>query len=158
MSGFLNFLRRLFGHAASSGDLTRDLHEAPTPAGTWEVLPDALRPLVDVINATRAAHGCRALEPDGLLMSIADDWADQMAEKGELTHGNFQDRIWSAHPNTAAGENIAQGQANPDSVIQAWLGSPPHRAILFGDFDLVGVGLAKDEKGTNYWVADFDKI
>jgi uncharacterized protein YkwD len=36
------------------------------------------------------------------------------------------------------------------------MGHPPHRAILLGDFDLIGVGRAVARDGMTYWVADVD--
>jgi uncharacterized protein YkwD len=37
-------------------------------------------------------------------------------------------------------ECVAESQPDAASVVAAWLGDPPHRAILLGDYNAVGVG------------------
>lgn len=57
---------------------------------------------------------------------------------------------------SAAGENIAQGQATPQVVVTAWMNSPGHRAnILSTNFTEIGVGYAAGGSGRHYWTQMF---
>lgn len=50
-----------------------------------------------------------------------------------------------------AAENIAYGQKNPDSVMNAWMNSSGHRSnILNKNVDYIGVGV-NYQNGTYYW-------
>ena len=54
------------------------------------------------------------------------------------------------------GENIAHGYTTPDRVVQAWMNSPGHRAIiLMEDLTQLGVGVVRDASGRLYWVQLF---
>ena len=56
----------------------------------------------------------------------------------------------------AAGENIAKGQKTPAEVVKAWMNSQGHREnILNSKYTEIGVGVAKDSKGTLYWTQMF---
>lgn len=56
---------------------------------------------------------------------------------------------------TAAAENIAYGQRNPESVMNAWMNSSGHRAnILNKNMDYIGVGVVYRE-GVYYWTQLF---
>lgn len=58
----------------------------------------------------------------------------------------------------ACGENIAQGQKTPQEVVTGWMNSPGHRAnILNPNFNYIGVGLAKDNRGSYSWTQLFIK-
>ncbi|RMI30185.1 CAP domain-containing protein [Nocardia stercoris] len=55
----------------------------------------------------------------------------------------------------AYGENIAQGQADANAVVTAWMNSPGHRAnILNCGFTQIGIGIA-DGSGGPWWTQDF---
>ena len=57
---------------------------------------------------------------------------------------------------SAAAENIAEGQATPAVVMQAWMTSAGHRAnILNCGYRDIGVGLAYDASHTPLWTQDF---
>ncbi len=59
---------------------------------------------------------------------------------------------------TAAGENIAKGQATPQAVMTSWMNSPGHRGnILSSAYNQIGVGAAKDSKGNLHWTQMFIK-
>ncbi len=124
----------------------------PTPAP----VPSDPAVVVAAINAARGSSGLGPLALDPRLERAAESWATAMASRDGLTHGDFAGRITAVYPNTAAGEDIAEGQPTADAVVAAWMQSPPHRANILGAFDRVGAGAARDEAGTRYWCADFD--
>ena len=56
----------------------------------------------------------------------------------------------------AAGENIAQGQRNPEAVMTSWMNSPDHRKnIMSSNYKHIGVGVAADSAGRLSWVQLF---
>jgi uncharacterized protein YkwD len=68
-----------------------------------------------------------------------------------LTYYSYQFQYW-------IGENIAAGQTTPRSVMDAWMGSPGHRAnILSRDFTEIGVGFYSGGPYGYYWVQDFGR-
>ena len=55
-----------------------------------------------------------------------------------------------------AGENIGKGQKTPAQVVNAWMNSQGHREnILNKNYTEIGIGVAKDAKGTLYWTQMF---
>lgn len=61
---------------------------------------------------------------------------------------------------TAFGENVAynKGYSNPALVaVQGWLSSSGHYANIVGDYNLAGVGVAKNIKGEYYFTQIFVK-
>ncbi len=58
------------------------------------------------------------------------------------THGSPFDMLDSYGVQyRTAGENIAQGQRSPETVVDAWMNSQGHREnILNGNFTTIGVG------------------
>ncbi len=69
---------------------------------------------------------------------------------------NAGDRLTAAgYTWSTWGENIAAGQANCESVLSAWLASPPHRAnILNPAFRDIGIGMVLSATGVPYWTMD----
>jgi uncharacterized protein YkwD len=49
------------------------------------------------------------------------------------------------------GETVGAGQPSPADIVQAWMDSPPHKAILLGSFTYVGVAKVVDSDGVPYW-------
>jgi uncharacterized protein YkwD len=140
-----NLLNLIFGRRPSP---------APTPPAppASDILDLAL---FCSINIARAAHGLPALVLSHEMSAVASSWADRLAATGSLDHGDFQSRVWSVRPNTAAGEDIGMGYASGAAEVEGWLASPGHRAILLGAFDHVGVGVAAGRDGRFWYVADF---
>jgi len=59
---------------------------------------------------------------------------------------------------SAAAENIARGQRSPAEVVNSWMNSPGHRAnILNPSFNQIGVGVARDNRGTLFWTQMFTR-
>jgi uncharacterized protein YkwD len=60
---------------------------------------------------------------------------------------------------TSAGENIAIGQESPQTVVQAWMNSPGHRAnILNANYTRIGVASLANSDGSYgvyAWVQEF---
>ncbi|MFJ3977783.1 CAP domain-containing protein [Streptomyces sp. NPDC090021] len=116
--------------------------------------------VIRLTNVARAAAGCSALKPDASLTKAAQSHSDGMAASRTMSHTGADgsqpaDRIaatgyrWSR-----TGENIATGQRDAASVIDAWMNSPGHRAnILNCAFTEIGVGVSTT--GGSWWTQSF---
>ncbi|NUS01102.1 MAG: CAP domain-containing protein, partial [Nonomuraea sp.] len=111
----------------------------------------------------RAKGGCRPLAHDPQLHAAAAGHSADMAAKGYMDHTSkdgrtFMDRIRAAGftGGSAFAENIAYGQRTAADVVSAWMNSSGHRAnIMNCAYTLIGVGAAKNARGTVYWTQDF---
>jgi uncharacterized protein YkwD len=56
-----------------------------------------------------------------------------------------------------AAENIAAGDFTLDTLMNAWMKSPPHRRNILGPYSQVGVSRAIDSRGLSYWCVTFGK-
>jgi uncharacterized protein YkwD len=129
---------------------------APTPPPAPSPVPAGFRPqeLVDAFNFERARLGIGPLRMHAPLNRAAQEWADYLAARGVLEHGNFMGRIEAAML-AGPGEDVAMGQSSVAQVMDSWMRSPPHRAnILAPNYKLCGVGRSV-AGGAIYWCADF---
>ncbi|RUR12193.1 hypothetical protein ELY15_05865 [Legionella sp. km772] len=58
---------------------------------------------------------------------------------------------------TAAGENIAFGYRTAQEVVKGWLSSPGHRGNILGNYNFMGIGIARDGRGRIYFTQIFIK-
>lgn len=99
-----------------------------------EIKPFCLR-VIELVNAHRKALGLQALEADSTLCLGCDNHSIWMTRNG------FQ------HAYGIGGrECIAMGVRTPEAVVNMWLNSSGHRAIILGSGRIVGVGCSG-----SYW-------
>jgi uncharacterized protein YkwD len=118
-----------------------------------------------LVNQRRSRAGCGPVRTDERLRAAARGHSRDMATKNYFSHtapdgSTFVDRAAAAgYPrNQAGGENIAMGYRTPADVMAGWMDSDGHRAnILNCDFKAIGVGLARDSRGTPYWTQVFGR-
>lgn len=108
---------------------------ADTAPELVEFKPFCLR-VAEIVNAHRKALGLPALELDESLCDGCGRHCSWMASGGGLTHAYY----------AGARECIAYGVRTPESVVNLWLGSSGHRAIILGSGKTLGVGCSG-----NYW-------
>lgn len=115
------------------------------------------------INAHRASLSLGALQSNDVIVEQARQHSQTMAETDNLSHDGFTDRAAAIGARIAVvrvGENVAMngGYADPVAVaIQGWLGSPPHKANIEGDYNLTGIGVARAKDGAYYFTQIFAK-
>ena len=141
-------------------------------ASATTLLPRTI--LLRDINATRAAHGLGAVSPSSLLHSAAKRHSDDMVIRDYFGHtapggGTLYDRIvksgFVSGYSWEAGETLAWGTgtlARPGQILNAWLGSPEHRAILLSStWTRIGIsracGTFLGHSGACVWTADWVK-
>lgn len=139
---------------------------APTPPPATTPAPPPPTPpssspsseAVALANAQRVAAGLPPLTEMAALTDAARSHSIDQATMQTMTHtgsdgSNAGDRIARAgYPVGTWGENVAAGYASAASVIDGWMGSPPHREnILNPAFTSIGVASAQAGDGTLYW-------
>ena len=109
-----------------------------------------------LVNAQRSAHGLRPVTAARHLGLSARRHAADMVARNYFEHvspdgGTVAQRVkrtgyLSGARRWALGENIGWGEqhlASPTAIVQAWMNSPGHRAVILdARFDQVGVGIA----------------
>ena len=118
--------------------------------------------VLDLVNDERTKRGISALTLDSSLSSVATKKSQDMVNKNYFDHtsptyGSPFDMMKQFRVSyRTAGENIAKGQKTPKEVVTSWMNSEGHRKnILNPNFTNLGVGIAKDSKGTTYWTQMF---
>ena len=110
--------------------------------------------LIDLINEARIEAHLNPVKSDPRLMEMAENWAIQMETWNSTSHDRFEERLYSVLEGAyAGGECVAEGQATPEEAVEQWLNDEPHRVIVLGDYDSVGVG-----QSGKFWCADFAKL
>lgn len=145
-------------------DLARSPGDQPARTGPDRVAAPAggltgrLAQVVELTNAERALAGCGALSVDPRISAAAQGHSEDMAAYGYFAHDSrdgrdFADRITATGYPAPGAENIAQGQPDAATVVQAWMESPGHRRnILDCSLSTIGVGLAD-----GYWTQNFGR-
>jgi uncharacterized protein YkwD len=146
---------------------TRGQEEKPKNSSGSSPARDPVAATLDDLLAThnkvRAEEKKPPLKLNPLLTAAAAGHARDMAEHDKLTHDGSdgsepKTRIKrSGYHYRDIGENVASGQETVGDVMRAWIGSPPHRENILGDFTEMGGAVAKGPDGRNYWCVDFGR-
>ncbi|MGC1182367.1 CAP domain-containing protein [Legionella sp.] len=112
------------------------------------------------INKYRQQHGLSQLKMDQKIVKEAKQHSIDMAtHKMPFGHKDFTKRIAHLHTrvkNSGAGaENVAYNYKNASTVVQQWLLSPGHKRNIVGNYNLTGIGIAKDLQGRIYYTQIF---
>lgn len=119
--------------------------------------------IVDLVNLERGKVGLQPLNASAPLVASARSYASYMAAANFFSHVgpdgstlDTRDEAAGYGAFTIIGENLAAGQATPDSAMAGWMASTEHRAnILSPDMKEIGVGHARGGSYGNYWVQEF---
>jgi uncharacterized protein YkwD len=116
--------------------------------------------IIDLTNHVRAENGVPTLNASPALLAAAQLHSEDMARLDQMQHdlpgvtlATLPDRAAYVHYDyQLLGENIAYNQADPASVVAAWMNSPPHREnMLDAQFTDIGVGIAWNRRGEPYY-------
>lgn len=127
------------------------------------------------INALRASHGLAPLRLSSGLSRSAATHSRSMATLGFFAHESQDgtsfsrriERFYAPHSKAwSVGENLAMfggAPPSPDSIVVAWMASPPHRAnLLRALFREAGIGVVHNPAaggvfgGDSTWVVTLD--
>lgn len=113
------------------------------------------RQFLQLMNASRSAHGRPALAASPAAAEVARDWSKRMAGDHRLRHNpKVSEQLTMAWQRW--GENVgwatnASGKALTAvarRLHRSFMESAGHRHNILGDYDKVGVGVALDDDGT----------
>ena len=112
------------------------------------------------INEYRQKHGLSALKMDNNIVKEAKNHSIDMANHTmPFGHKYFLSRIDRLHSkikNSGAGaENVAYNYKDAQDVVKNWLRSPGHKRNIDGNYNLTGIGIARDSKGKIYFTQIF---
>jgi uncharacterized protein YkwD len=114
------------------------------------------------VNQYRISRSLKPLEFNAQISQIARIHSQNMAgKKAPFSHDGFKQRVQQmqvAIPLRKAGENLAFIKGYPDPVaiaVQGWIDSPGHRHNMEGDFNVTGMGVAKNAAGEYYFTQLF---
>lgn len=116
----------------------------------------------ELVNDYRSKRGMFPLRFSEIVSRQARQHSAWMAERRHsLTHDGFEKRVKEIEaiiPLRGAAENLAvnQGYSDPaDEALKGWLSSQGHRENIEGNFNITGVGVAKNAEGEYYFTQIF---
>lgn len=143
----------------------RELPQQPAHVSSFE------SQVFTLTNAERTNRGLAPFQLNTSLSQTARNHSIDMARGEFMSHtgsngSTMRQRMEAAGLTTANnvwrwGENVANGQATPAAVVNAWMNSQGHRAnILSPYFTHMGVGFAHFDGDTRptYWTQKFIRI
>jgi uncharacterized protein YkwD len=127
----------------------------PTPEFTEEEL--AMQ-VIELTNKERIKYGEEPLTYNAALQKAAMVREKDISVYFSHARPDGSNAAITYHEQGVAsqGENIASGHQSAESVVQAWMNSPGHRAaILDNSSKYIGVGVYRTPTGGYYWVQAF---
>jgi len=117
--------------------------------------------ILDLVNAHRSSIGLNTLTRLDIISGVADGHTNYMIEIGEVNHDNFSQRSQNLMDNAGAksvGENVAYGFNSAEGVVNGWLNSPTHKAIIESpDYTHFGISTDANQEQRNYFTQIFIK-
>ena len=112
------------------------------------------------INQYRASKKLPPLSVDPQITQIARIHSENMANgKVRFSHDGFEGRAKAITiPYQSVAENLAYNMGYSDPVrkaVEGWIKSEGHRKNMEGQFNLTGIGIAKNAKGEYYFTQLF---
>jgi len=117
--------------------------------------------VLDQVNAYRSSKGSYPLQKLDIVSYVATTHTDYMIETGNVDHTGFEQRQQDLVENAGAksvGENVAYGYKTSEGVVNAWLNSDSHRALIENNnFTHFGISTEKNALGRDYYTLIFIK-
>jgi len=123
-------------------------------------IEDLGKEVLQSTNEFRKSNGLEKLKPNEVLTRIAQQHSQNMANgKVNFGHSGFRNRNTSAAkqiPGLAYfAENVACGPTTGKDVVNLWKKSQNHRENMLGNYNIIGIGIAKSKDGTYYYTQIF---
>ncbi|MCM1230883.1 MAG: CAP domain-containing protein [Ruminococcus flavefaciens] len=141
--------------SANATDFRSSLPETATVSYDSSKLAEYAEQVAVLVNEERTAYGLQPVRISPILSEDANIRAVELKENFSHTRPNGADCFTAMSElgikYRAAAENIAYGQKNPESVMNAWMNSSGHRAnILNENMEYIGVSVFYQD-GAYYW-------
>lgn len=144
--GAIVFLSTLIASPAHAG-LSRVPTQAPVSAA--DSGPAFESQVMVEINEARSRFGLKPVRFfDSCVERMATSWGNHIAATGIFAHRD-QHEVLRKCKQSWAGENLIRGTGlTPRAIVDAWLNSPAHRAVLLkGRATLAGMAVVIDGQG-----------
>jgi len=111
-------------------------------------------------NQFRKSHRLPTLVMRDDLNAIARKHSEDMA-KGRcgFGHSGYHQRELQVQKiirlEYGMAENVAYGATTAKQVVSMWKGSPGHRKNMLGNYKFIGIGTARDRRGSIYYTEIF---
>ena len=108
------------------------------------------------IDRYRQSLNLPPLTIDPTVAAQARAHSEEMAQAGTLSH--TMDSVDRQRKYPTAAENVASIQSAPQPdllAVQDWLASPAHKQHILGDYNLTGIGVAKNTQGEYFFTQIF---
>jgi uncharacterized protein YkwD len=115
------------------------------------------------INNYRKKKGLSLLSSNATITRQARQHSQDMADSRVLSHDGFNSRVDTIGESISyrsAAENVAynMGYSAPDQqAVEGWIKSTGHRKNIEGNYNLTGIGVAKNARGEYYFTQIFIK-
>ncbi|HXJ98503.1 MAG TPA: CAP domain-containing protein [Gelidibacter sp.] len=116
--------------------------------------------ILELINSYRISEDLSPLNNLSIIKSVAFTHTDYMVSVNQVSHDNFYKRKTSLVENVSATkvtENVAYAYSSAQSVVNAWLDSPGHRANIEGDFTDFEISAEMNSEGKWFFTNIFIK-
>ena len=116
--------------------------------------------IFNLVNDHRKRMEMPSLKRSDIADNLAKEHSIYMIDQNEISHDGFNSRFQELQQNanaSSAGENVASGYQNAESVMQAWLASSGHKANIEGDYTHIGLAAVENDQGTFYYTQIFYK-
>ena len=135
------------------------IHRVPTAAAAPAAAAGSVfeDQVMVAINAARVGSGLKPVRFfDTCVDRMATDWGNRIASTDVFAHRDPNEVLRKCHQ-TWAGETLIRGEGlTPQAVVDAWLASPPHRAVLLkARASRAGLSVTVDPQGRQVGVLNF---
>ena len=117
---------------------------------------------MDLINKHRVSVGLKPLEKINHMSFKSEEHDNYMIANNVVNHNDFvarSENIINTLGAKTVSENIAYNYNTPESVLNAWLASPSHKANIEGDHTHFGIAIKENPaNGRKYYTNIFAKI
>ncbi len=129
----------------------------PGPPPVDDPTERASRDLVEFVNEARRAVNLPEVAWHPQVTDAAQAHSEYQAAIRRLTHtgpggSSASQRLVAAGYTWGNwGEAVGAGHRHPADLVDTWMSSPEHRAILLGDYLHAGAGVATTTDDVTYW-------
>jgi len=111
-----------------------------------------------LINQQRSSRGLVALRTAQCATQTASGWSRHLAAADAFYHQDMGNVLNKCNA-TYAGETLGKGGISPSRLVQMWMQSPTHKAVLISKYPhSIGIGAVVDSHGQWVTAANFVKL
>jgi uncharacterized protein YkwD len=119
-----------------------------------------VKEVLRLVNDYRESKNLQPLKLVDAISTEARKHSQNMASRRvAVGHDGFDGRYKNIQKNVArvggGAENVAYGNVSAKEIVKGWIKSPHHRENMEGYFNITGIGVVRDSKGTRFYTQIF---